>query len=245
MMSAVNILSGEGGGIAGRCGDRVQQCWQFEHPRRDLILDPLGESSICFHQQTLADEAAGAPVTNSHTTRSSTNTFSIPHAGQLHGLAGYFECHLYSNIGLSIHPENMHRVSPEMFSWFPIFFPFKQPIYLPGGSELEINIWRLTSKTKIWYEWCCEVYLPTSPPIGGGGGVNMVGSPQTPGLGRSASASMSGSTAGVGGGQPSPMMDAPFSPGYQQGMGSGGEGRIKVAQSTLHNAGGQQSWVGL
>ena len=43
MMSAVNILSGEGGGIAGRCGDRVQQCWQFEHPRRDLILDPSGE----------------------------------------------------------------------------------------------------------------------------------------------------------------------------------------------------------
>ena len=44
MMSAVNILSGEGGGIAGRCGDRVQQCWQFEHPRRDLILDTAGQS---------------------------------------------------------------------------------------------------------------------------------------------------------------------------------------------------------
>jgi protein arginine N-methyltransferase 5 len=175
-------------------------------------------------------------LTNSHNTRSSTNTFSIPHAGQLHGLAGYFECHLYSNIGLSIHPENMHRVSPEMFSWFPIFFPFKQPIYLPGGSELEINIWRLTSKTKIWYEWCCEVYLPTSST---GNGVGE--SPQTPGFARSASASMSGSIAG---GQPSPMMDAPFSPGYQQ-VGGSGEGRIKIAQSTLHNAGGQSSWVGL
>jgi protein arginine N-methyltransferase 5 len=46
MMSAVNILSGEGGGIAGRCGDRVQQCWQFEHPRRDLILDAAGESFL-------------------------------------------------------------------------------------------------------------------------------------------------------------------------------------------------------
>ena len=182
-------------------------------------------------------------MTNSHNTRSSANTFSIPHAGQLHGLAGYFECHLYSNIGLSIHPENMHRVSPEMFSWFPIFFPFKQPIYLPGGSELEINIWRLTSKTKIWYEWCCEVYLPTSSTSSGPGSGVAGDSPQTPGFARSASASMSGSTAGPAG-QPSPMMDAPFSPGYQQ-MGGGGEGRIKIAQSTLHNAGGQQSWVGL
>lgn len=44
MMSAVNILSGEGGGVAGRCGERVQQCWQFEHPRRDLILDASGSS---------------------------------------------------------------------------------------------------------------------------------------------------------------------------------------------------------
>lgn len=40
MMSQVNILSGEGGGVAGRCGERVQQCWQFEHPRQDLVLGP-------------------------------------------------------------------------------------------------------------------------------------------------------------------------------------------------------------
>ena len=183
----------------------------------------------------------GAPLTNSHNTRSSSNTFSIPHAGQLHGLAGYFECHLYSNVGLSIHPENMHRVSPEMFSWFPIFFPFKSPIYLPGGSELEVNIWRLTSKTKVWYEWCCEVYLPTGTPsiqsdsttANGHGNGNGTTTPST--IGRSASAT----------GQPSPMMDAPFSPGYQQMMIPGSEGRIKIAQSTLHNPGGVHSWVGL
>jgi protein arginine N-methyltransferase 5 len=43
MMSQVNVLSADGGGISGRCGERVQQCWQFEHPRRDLILDSSGE----------------------------------------------------------------------------------------------------------------------------------------------------------------------------------------------------------
>ena len=46
MMSAVNIISADGGGAAGRCGERIQQCWQFEHPRRDLILDPTGESTL-------------------------------------------------------------------------------------------------------------------------------------------------------------------------------------------------------
>jgi hypothetical protein len=52
-MSAVNILSGEGGGIAGRCGDRVQQCWQFEHPRRDLILDTSGQYFLLYHARLL------------------------------------------------------------------------------------------------------------------------------------------------------------------------------------------------
>lgn len=44
MMSAVNILSGDGGGVAGRCGEKIQQCWQFNHPRLDLILDANGMS---------------------------------------------------------------------------------------------------------------------------------------------------------------------------------------------------------
>lgn len=43
MMSQVNVLSADGGGASGRCGERVQQCWQFEHPRRDLILDSSGK----------------------------------------------------------------------------------------------------------------------------------------------------------------------------------------------------------
>jgi protein arginine N-methyltransferase 5 len=47
MMQAVNILSGEGGGVAGRCGEKVQQCWVFEHPRRDLLVDEAGEWLRC------------------------------------------------------------------------------------------------------------------------------------------------------------------------------------------------------
>lgn len=132
----------------------------------------------------------------------------------------------------------MHRVSPEMFSWFPIFFPFKQPIYLPGGSELEVNIWRLTSKQKVWYEWCCEVYLPTGTP-------SLPNNESVNGNGSSTPSTIARSSSGAGQPQPSPMMDAPFSPGYQQPMIPGSEGRIKIAQSTLHNAGGVQSWVGL
>jgi hypothetical protein len=43
----------------------------------------------------------------------------------MHGLAGYFEAILYGDVGLSIHPHRKDRVSKDMLSWFPLFFPFK------------------------------------------------------------------------------------------------------------------------
>jgi protein arginine N-methyltransferase 5 len=52
-------------------------------------------------------------------------SFYIPHAGILHGFAGYFEAVLYGNVGLSIHPERKDAVSKDMLSWFPLFFPIK------------------------------------------------------------------------------------------------------------------------
>ena len=57
MMSAVNIISADGGGVAGRCGERIQQCWQFEHPRRDLILDPTGEWTLPFMPHPIVTSA--------------------------------------------------------------------------------------------------------------------------------------------------------------------------------------------
>ena len=64
-------------------------------------------------------------MTNSHNARSAKLRFYIPHAGVLHGLAGYFEAVLYDNIGLSIHPHRKEHISKDMLSWFPMFFPFK------------------------------------------------------------------------------------------------------------------------
>lgn len=42
MFQAINILSGDGGGLSGKCGSQVQECWEFEHPRRDAVLDSQG-----------------------------------------------------------------------------------------------------------------------------------------------------------------------------------------------------------
>ena len=48
MFSAVNILSGDGGGLRGTCGPQIQECWEFEHPRRDLVVDSRSEMPLCF-----------------------------------------------------------------------------------------------------------------------------------------------------------------------------------------------------
>jgi hypothetical protein len=79
----------------------------------------------------------GLPPTNSHNIRSTSLQFYIPHAGILHGLAGYFEAVLYGDVGLSIHPHRKDNISKDMLSWFPIFFPFKVGhFYLAFGPLL-------------------------------------------------------------------------------------------------------------
>lgn len=63
MFQQVNILSGNpepsGGGGAGggslRAGGRIQECWNFEHPRRDMITNEKGEFQ--FKIQPLINQA--------------------------------------------------------------------------------------------------------------------------------------------------------------------------------------------
>jgi protein arginine N-methyltransferase 5 len=43
MFQAVNILSGTKASLDGRCGPQIQECWEFEHPRRDAVLNSHGK----------------------------------------------------------------------------------------------------------------------------------------------------------------------------------------------------------
>lgn len=226
MFQNVNILSGDGGGVSGRCGSMIQQCWEFEHPRKDATVDERG-----------------LPLTNSHNVRSAKLSFHIPHAGVMHGLAGYFEAVLYGHVGLSIHPHSKDRVSKDMLSWFPLFFPFKEPLYLPSNSELHVSIWRLTDERQVWYEWYAESFLPV---------FNSSSSPEH-----------TEDTAGDGSffactsthvAVPNPVIDAVdvFPSLERSELRKSGEesprstaGVIKIGQTSLHNPGGRSSWIGL
>lgn len=226
MFQNVNILSGDGGGVSGRCGSMIQQCWEFEHPRKDATVDERG-----------------LPLTNSHNVRSAKLSFHIPHAGVMHGLAGYFEAVLYGHVGLSIHPHSKDRVSKDMLSWFPLFFPFKEPLYLPSNSELHVSIWRLTDERQVWYEWYAESFLPV---------FNSSSSPE-----HSEDTSGDGSFLACTSTHvavPSPVIDAVdvFPSLERSELRKSGEesprstaGVIKIGQTSLHNPGGRSSWIGL
>jgi type II protein arginine methyltransferase len=52
----------------------------------------------------------------------------------------------------------MPTKSPDMISWFPIYFPLKTPLYVPDGGELGVSMWRRSDERKVWYEWKVEAY---------------------------------------------------------------------------------------
>ncbi|OIV96519.1 hypothetical protein TanjilG_07911 [Lupinus angustifolius] len=81
-------------------------------------------------------------------------------SAMVHGFAGYFDATLYKDVHLGIEPST---ATPNMFSWFAIFFPLRSPICVGPGSTLEVNFWRCCGPKKVWYEWC--VTSPSSSPI--------------------------------------------------------------------------------
>jgi len=82
--------------------DRIQLLWEFQHPNPNLSNG------------------------NSHNKRQAVARFRTTSArAKLNGIAGYFEAVLYKDICLSTRPDQIDIKSPEMFSWFPAYFPLK------------------------------------------------------------------------------------------------------------------------
>lgn len=91
--------------------------------------------------------------------RSISLDFEAPTSSLLHGMSGYFDCCLYKDVHISIAPQNH---STDMVSWFPIWFPIRNPITVKQGDKITINISRHNGDGKVWYEW--SMSTPTSTP---------------------------------------------------------------------------------
>ncbi|KYQ48785.1 Protein arginine N-methyltransferase 5 [Trachymyrmex zeteki] len=137
---------------------------------RDKDKHPLAhfETLYVVHLQNKYDIANPKPLfTFKHpnpdaladNSRYETKTFQVEQNCVLHGFSGYFTAILYENITLSIEPSTY---SSDMFSWFPIFFPLKEPVQLKAGDEIVVHFWRRCGSKKVWYEWCLSKPVPVS-----------------------------------------------------------------------------------
>ncbi len=92
----------------------------------------------------------------------------------IHGFLGSFHSVLYespsdrSKVGkmkrkssderrLSVISIAPNSFSVGMFSWFPLYFPLKQPLCVPEGGTVNCSVWRRSDDARVWYEWCAEV----------------------------------------------------------------------------------------
>ena len=73
---------------------------------------------------------------------------------EIHGFAGYFTAELYKDIFYSINPVTH---TPGMHSWFPLYFPVKNPIKVNKGQVVTLALWRNHSSSAVWYEWSIRV----------------------------------------------------------------------------------------
>lgn len=126
--------------------NKIHEVWKFQHPSK-----------------------------NSNFNRNTSVQFKIKHTCEIHGLMGYFSAILYSNVTLSIIPNNStvrlkdhvdlqtntkkFNHTPEMNSWSPIFFPIKHPIFVNDNTELEVFITRINNLNRVWYEWSLSSFV--------------------------------------------------------------------------------------
>jgi type II protein arginine methyltransferase len=90
--------------------DQIQELWGFQHPNPQI-----------------------SPNGNAHNKRQAVAKFRTSNGrAKVNGIAGYFEAVLYKNIQLSTRPDRINEKSPDMFSWFPAYFPLKVVL---------INLW--------------------------------------------------------------------------------------------------------
>ena len=138
-----------------------QACWRFQHP---MLNDDSKERSAAleFSPDPTCGAAAGCgygPVDPAIATIVGQATDATPGPLTIHGFIGSFSAVLYGQqdnvCEISIAP---HSFSKGMFSWFPIYFPFREPLHVPAGSNISAYIWRKTADGKVWYEWCAKVH---------------------------------------------------------------------------------------
>jgi protein arginine N-methyltransferase 5 len=144
-----------------------QPCWEFTHPSTAASRER--SAHIQFKPDPICGAGCGSgygPLDQAVASmaQASGRTDSSPTV--VHGFLGTFTAILYasprdeSTVVLSTRPSNF---SVGMFSWFPLFFPLKEPLHVPPGGHLLVSMWRKVEDAKVWYEWVAQVLVDGKP----------------------------------------------------------------------------------
>jgi type II protein arginine methyltransferase len=152
-----------------------QPCWEFSHPvkKADFAIKDAVEginnerrAELIFTGDRCCGFAFGSGYGKKNATLGSM-AVSIQERSSdgttVHGLLGTFSCVLYKSTSgrqamISIQPSSF---SVGMFSWFPLFFPLRDPLFIPCGGSVHCSIWRKIEASngggRVWYEWCVRI----------------------------------------------------------------------------------------
>lgn len=153
----------------------IHPCWSFQHPnshlpssppsanthntRHTTLHFPIPHRAAChglagyfecvLYNTTISPSTASPTSPPSRTTANTTTKSPSP--------TPHLPTH--PSVCLSTNPLTMPALSPDMMSWFPLFFPLKQPVWFPDESECVVNLWRREDGRKVWYEWMVEAWI--------------------------------------------------------------------------------------
>ncbi|KAJ1734342.1 hypothetical protein LPJ61_001122 [Coemansia biformis] len=118
-----------------------------------VLADEKAAWSFCHDLPATAAESGQPDTLDTRNQRSCAAAFVAQDASLIHGIAGFFDAELYPGVELSIRP-GTHTAG--MHSWFPMYFPLKQPLTVAAGDDVVVRMWRRTTDARAWYEWCVE-----------------------------------------------------------------------------------------
>jgi len=125
----------------------------------------IDDPKVCFtfdHQPRTEEDFLQEDDGKDVLERQTVMTFSAKEDAMVHGFAGYFTADLYKQVNISIHPD---QFSDGMFSWFPLFLPLREPVFVKKNEKMMVTFWRKRSKDKVWYEWSMETESGQITPI--------------------------------------------------------------------------------
>mmetsp|Transcript_16720 Transcript_16720/g.25262 ORF Transcript_16720/g.25262 Transcript_16720/m.25262 type:complete len:501 (-) Transcript_16720:1503-3005(-) len=144
-----------------------QACWEFFHPSTSATRERTAHVEFKSDKTNGAGAGSGyGPVDQAIISMAQASGKTCAESLTIHGFLGTFTAILYtsnkdeSTVVLSTCPANY---SVGMFSWFPLYFPLKEPLFIPAGGNVSVSIWRRTEESKVWYEWGAQVFLGDQP----------------------------------------------------------------------------------